>query len=162
MCTNAVNFDGQRERGLRITRKLRSRDITFEGLARGSYIINSSVLVRKRAIEEVGPMDESREIFTAEDFELWLRIARRYRIAFLNVPLVCYRIHSSAHGQVQSTRTKAEIMERVYGKLLEKGFITLPEHRQLIADLHRATLGKRFFRSTRLDRLVVPLRRITG
>lgn len=162
VCTNAVDFDGQRERGIRVTRKLRPRDFSFEGLARGSYIINSSVMVRKRAIEEVGPMDESPEIFTAEDFELWLRIARRYRIVFLKEPLVRYRVHPTGHGQTQSTQMKAEIMERVFGKLLEKGFISAAEHRRLVADLRRATLVKRFFRGTRLDKLAVPLRRLTG
>lgn len=162
VCTNGVDFDGQQERGLRVTRKLRPRDLSFEGLARGSYIVNSSVMVRKRAIEDVGPMDESREIFTGEDFELWLRIARRYRIAFLKEPLVRYRIHPSAHGQLQSTQMKAEIMERVYGKLLEKGIITPAEHRRMVGYLRRATLLKRFLRGTKLDRMVVPLRRITG
>jgi glycosyltransferase involved in cell wall biosynthesis len=162
VCTNAVNFDGQRERGLRVTRRIRPADLSFEGLSRGSYIVNSSVMVRRKTIEDVGPMDESREIFTGEDFELWLRIARRYRIAFLNEPLVRYRIHPSAHGQIQSTRMKAEIMERVYGKLLEKGYIAPDEHRRMVASLRRATLLKRFLRSTRFDRLIVPLRRITG
>lgn len=54
-------------------------------------IFPSTVLVRKECLEDVGLFDESLRHF--EDYELWLRIARRYKIGNIDKKLTVYRRH---------------------------------------------------------------------
>lgn len=57
--------------------------------------LHSSVMLRRLSIlEKVGGYNES--LRTSEDYELWQRIARQFRTANLDVPLVRYRIHDKS------------------------------------------------------------------
>ncbi|MGH8276058.1 MAG: glycosyltransferase family 2 protein [Steroidobacteraceae bacterium] len=58
-------------------------------------VITSSVLLRRRCLEEVGSFDEAIPALTAEDLDLWMRIARKRPLAFVDEPLVLYRHHDS-------------------------------------------------------------------
>ena len=60
-------------------------------LLSGNYIVHSSVMMRKAALDEVGvyATDPSRQ--PPEDYELWSRIARRFRMANLAERLTIYR-----------------------------------------------------------------------
>ena len=53
----------------------------------GNVIINSSVMVRKKILEEVHGIDESSEMIAAEDFNAWLRIGKITN-NFLYLPVV--------------------------------------------------------------------------
>jgi glycosyltransferase involved in cell wall biosynthesis len=57
-------------------------------------------MVRKQCLDEIGDFDESLE--GIEDWDLWLRLAARYKFFFLDEPLSNYRIHSqmSTYQQV--------------------------------------------------------------
>lgn len=44
-------------------------------LMNGNPVINSSVVVRKKILEEIGGISENPELIAAEDFDCWLRIA---------------------------------------------------------------------------------------
>jgi glycosyltransferase involved in cell wall biosynthesis len=48
--------------------------ITLETLWEKNCIVNSSVLVRRRAFEQVGGFDEDRGLISVEDYNLWLRL----------------------------------------------------------------------------------------
>lgn len=48
-----------------------------------------SVLLRTSAVREVGGYDEA---LPMEDYDLWLRLLRRYKFGYLDIPLVNYRI----------------------------------------------------------------------
>lgn len=60
-------------------------------LLNNNYMVHSSVMMRKAALNEVGvyTADPSRQ--PPEDYELWSRIARRFRIANLPERLTIYR-----------------------------------------------------------------------
>jgi teichuronic acid biosynthesis glycosyltransferase TuaG len=60
-------------------------------------IATLSVLVRRQALDRVGPFDESRRIQNCEDYELWLRMARA-GCSFYGMPdrLMRYRRHSAS------------------------------------------------------------------
>jgi len=60
-------------------------------LLSNNYMVHSSVMMRKAALDEVGgyTTDPSRQ--PPEDYELWSRIARRFRIANLPERLTIYR-----------------------------------------------------------------------
>lgn len=59
----------------------------FKYLLRANFIgSTSSPLIRKQAVEAVGGFDRS--LKSSQDHDLWLQIAREYRICYLKEPLV--------------------------------------------------------------------------
>lgn len=74
----------------------REGDVLVPLLA-GNFVPTSTVLVRRRLVEEVGGFDEHPELHGVEDYHLWLRLAARsVRFAFVPHPLARYReVHGS-------------------------------------------------------------------
>ncbi|HEV7330135.1 MAG TPA: glycosyltransferase family A protein [Flavisolibacter sp.] len=77
----------------------------FGQLIREDFIPNSSVLVRKVILDEIGGYDAS--LFT-EDWDLWLRISKVYPIHFMDGYFSVYRIHS------QSVMRKSTSLVKMY------------------------------------------------
>jgi glycosyltransferase involved in cell wall biosynthesis len=50
--------------------------VLIDLLLKGNAIVNSSVVVRKSLLEQIGGINESREMIAAEDYNTWLRIAQ--------------------------------------------------------------------------------------
>ena len=71
------------------------------------YIPALSVLIRKDVFDVVGIFDESLLI---EDWDMWLRIAHRYELGYLKMPLACYRSHGN---NVSKTRANQMISDRL-------------------------------------------------
>jgi glycosyltransferase involved in cell wall biosynthesis len=61
----------------------------YEVLLDGNFIPSLTTLVRRAALLDVGPYDES---LSFEDWDMWLRLAQRYRFAYAPVPVARYRI----------------------------------------------------------------------
>ena len=61
----------------------------------------SAVMIRASVLEEVGYYDENYSV--CEDYDLWFRVAEKYKIANINKPLVKYRISPT---QSKMTRLK--------------------------------------------------------
>lgn len=64
----------------------------FQALFVRNFITASAVVVRRACFQRVGLFNESLD--QAEDYDLWLRIARDYPIAFINQPLCRWRKHA--------------------------------------------------------------------
>ncbi len=79
----------------------------------------SNPLIRKHVLEEVGPFDET--LAAAEDWDIWLRIAYKYKVACVPEPQILYRIHSNA----MSSNIKQQ--EAASFRVLEKAVQRLPE-----------------------------------
>lgn len=60
------------------------------------FIATSTVLMRREVIETVGMFDEDERLKAVEDFDLWLRIAHKYKIGFVDRPLVTHRENNSS------------------------------------------------------------------
>jgi glycosyltransferase involved in cell wall biosynthesis len=74
-------------------------------LINGNVIINSSVVVRKSLLIEVNVLNENRSMITAEDYNLWLKLAQKTnRFVYISKRLGYYTIHSS--GLSQKDRSK--------------------------------------------------------
>lgn len=64
-----------------------------------SYMLSSfplahpSVLIRKKAVEKVGGYREDRLYKYAEDYEFFIRLGRKFKLANLPDYCLCYRIH---------------------------------------------------------------------
>lgn len=73
--------------------------------ADGNYIPTSTIMVRRTCLSKVGFFDNAFHS-GSEDFELWVRLARSYSVAYIAEPLVKYRVHNSS---ITSARRLAEI-----------------------------------------------------
>ncbi len=65
----------------------------FERLLMGNPVCNSSVMVRRQAIDDVGMCDLQIPGNTVQDYDLWLRIAARYELGYLADELTIYCVH---------------------------------------------------------------------
>jgi len=61
----------------------------FDELLEHNVIPAPTVMMRRSVIDDVGAYDPA---LGSEDYDMWLRIARKYRWAFVDEPLVCYRV----------------------------------------------------------------------
>src|SRR5581483_6931540 len=65
----------------------------LERLLLGNGIYNSSALVRRTALDQVGLLDTAIEGNTVQDYDLWLRVARKFALAVVPEPLTVWRLH---------------------------------------------------------------------
>lgn len=93
----------------------------YEKLVQYNFIACSSVVVRASVIGKVGVFDEDPEISAAEDWDLWLRIARQHKITFIPQTLGIYRMHNS--GLSKSTKQIQRILY-VIDKHVKNDWIT--------------------------------------
>ncbi len=71
---------------------------SYELLSDHNIIPSASVAVRKEVFEDVALFNE--ELLVAEDYDLWLRIARQYELLQLDVALYKYRDWEGSHSKV--------------------------------------------------------------
>ena len=116
------------------------RHISVEGdvyaeLLTTNFVENgSNILVQKQALTEVGGFEAS--LPPAEDWDLWLRLARRYPFVVVPAPQVLYRVstHSSS-----SNLAKQETQSL---RVLDRAFAEAPEAFQSLKRRSRANLYK--------------------
>lgn len=89
---------------------------TAISILENNFISCSSVMIKKDVFEIVGYIDEDKELVGVEDCDLWVRIAMRYRIGFIDKVLSKYRIHDNAVSQ--RGRSAAQKLKEI--KLIKK------------------------------------------
>jgi len=57
-----------------------------------NLVISTTVLIRLDVLKSVGNFDDT---LTYEDYDMWLRISKKYNIIYLNEPMAYYRIHAA-------------------------------------------------------------------
>lgn len=90
--------------------------LIYEKLLKSNFITNSSVIIDRRIIRDVGLLNESEEMFGIEDYEYWLRISKKYKFVFLNKKLTGYRIHAN---QINSHTKKYQISNLLLKELID-------------------------------------------
>jgi hypothetical protein len=65
------------------------RELRLAVFAAGNPVATSTVLVKRTALEAVGGFDE--RFRGPEDYDLWMRIATRFPIGVIRIPLAFYR-----------------------------------------------------------------------
>ncbi len=121
VCTNALMVSEGRDLDKFNRSGLSDNDFALSSLLRKNPIVCSSVLIKKDVIDDVGIFETNPAIFTAEDGELWMRIACKYRIKYVDLPLVKYRVHSSNIKKIAAAAMKRN--RALYRSLLNKGVI---------------------------------------
>ncbi len=88
----------------------------------------AAVMVRRRCLDEVGLFDTSRAL--GEDIDMWLRLCRKFPVAYLAEPLGKYRIHSQSATECK----KFEELEKAQTEFVERalhGLESDPSYRRL-------------------------------
>jgi glycosyltransferase involved in cell wall biosynthesis len=154
VCSNAVIFNEMGNLRLYHETGLDDTDFTLKSLLGRNRIISSSVMVRKSVINDVGGMNIDPVFYNGEDYELWLRISRKYKIRYLDLPLVKFRKHS-IHLHQEGIASLKHI-RKIYRWLLDTNFI----NRWLYWRLVLRTLPIEFLLRTRTIKLASWLKRL--
>ena len=78
------------------SRKLK-KPVLIDLLTEGNAIGNTSVFVRKKFLDEINGIDESKELVAAEDYNTWLRIAKLTdQFVYLKKRLGYYLVHDQS------------------------------------------------------------------
>jgi len=87
----------------------------------GGFVLTSTVIVRRQALLDVGLFDERFQI--AEDLDLWMRLARKYRMALSPEPLVQRRIHGDnlTANHRATAQALVAILEQMGGSPAQSG-----------------------------------------
>ena len=135
VCTNGFSFN---EHGnYELMGKSLSRYYTLKTLLIDNIITCSSVIVKKSVLADVGIFDEGQEIFTGEDYELWLRVARKYKIRYIGIPFIKYRVHAGALQKTYLIGEKTfEVHKEIYLKLFNKKIIDIELYKLAIGRLN--------------------------
>ncbi len=107
----------------------------FEELLLGNPIYNSSVLVRREAVDQVGMCDPANPGNTVQDYDLWLRIAAKCRCGFVAEQLTTYRLHRAQGMRDRRAMLRAElgVLLRIRG---EAWWRSDPRGRKRLASLY--------------------------
>jgi glycosyltransferase involved in cell wall biosynthesis len=86
----------------------------FEELLKGNFIPVMSILFKKKILNEIGKWDEN---LSFEDYDMLLRIAKRYDFIFDEKPSVKYRFHeNNTHKKL--TGTMKDSLFKIYLKYI--------------------------------------------
>jgi glycosyltransferase involved in cell wall biosynthesis len=111
-----------------------------------SFIHTSSVLIRRDVFENIGGFPTQYRF--ADEFDVWLKIARSYPIAFYNEPLVFIRLYHSntSHNRIGVRGDTYDILTKHYDP------DRIPEHIYLrtMSD-HDISFGRAFIKAGDLE-----------
>ena len=121
------------------SRPVFDRDVYEQLLTRNFIDSGSNVVVRKRALLDVGCFDESLPV--VEDWDLYIRLAARHAFVCAPVVLVHYRLSAA------SLTTRIRLMETAFWRVVDRAFAEAPESlqrlkRQSIALFYEYLVGK--------------------
>ena len=105
--------DGRKDSEL--TRKYQGR--VLEMLVQSNFVCVSSVLIDREAHVDAGGFSEN--LRSIEDWEMWIRLASVHEIAYVNEPLVTYRVRSSSLSR--STRNTLPYHMKVIESVFAEG-----------------------------------------
>lgn len=103
------------------------------GLVYQNKIIASAALARRECFEDLGGFNEA--FFGSGDWEMWFRIAERWKVGFVEEPLTFYRVHgtNASHKLERIWRDDQLLREWIAGELEKLEADRFPEQ-----DLRRA------------------------
>jgi alpha-1,3-rhamnosyltransferase len=104
---------------------------TYETLIQGNYLPAMSNVVRTAAISEAGGWTVGNLL---EDWEMWLKLAKRYRFLYVDENVALYRWHDlnsfKADGGAPVLRSLLLLVEREKDYCREKNILSLWERKR--------------------------------
>lgn len=115
--------------------KFRGQDI-LDLLLKSNFIPVMSVMMKREAFDEAGPFEEAMPYHGCEDYDLWLRLAKRGAVFYgLEEKLVRYRRHPSAMTHKDSHVLKP--MLKVIARHIDDGTLPQIDKKRRIRGLYR-------------------------
>jgi glycosyltransferase involved in cell wall biosynthesis len=115
LCYTIARYVDEQDRPLDVRRPPRAVDGSiFPALVRANVMILSSVVARRIALAAVGGFDETLPVFGCEDWDLWLRIARRFAVTAVPEELTRYRRHPANTGWTQVLASGLAVLAKHY------------------------------------------------
>lgn len=122
-----------------------SGDVLKDFIKENRVISFSTAIIRRSVIDDVGYLDESMEVTTCDDYDMWLRIAARYEVMYSPGDLVYYRLHENnlVKNYEQNMNAHVHVLNKC---LMDQGMISkLPENRlRMIIDENISRIWKKF------------------
>jgi len=89
----------------------------FPRLYMGNPIMAVAAMFRRSVIDEVGSFDPA--IRYSDDYDLWLRIAARHPVGYLNEPVARYRLHAknNSHHHVAIRESGLQVLRKAEREL---------------------------------------------
>lgn len=76
----------------------------FKDLFFANFIPTSTVLVKKSCLKDIGQFNPGIELLAAEDYDMWLRLASKYKFGYLDKRLISYRELPGSFGDTSIIR----------------------------------------------------------
>lgn len=116
----------------------------FDKLVQWGFILTSGVVVRRTCLDDVGDFDNSLSI--AQDYDLWLRICYRWKVALVEKPLVTKRNwDGSLSSNLEKTAVeRIALFEKILGNFSDMPNRTRRIVRRQLA-LHYWDVGYHYF-----------------
>lgn len=108
--------------------------MVLDRLLLDNFITTSTVMARKECLVDVGMFNVNRRI--SHDFELWLRMAARWKVGYVDRPLVRYRHRpgSLSDDKLATARDALDVLEAFWHEH--------PQHRRSQPALYRHSLAE--------------------
>tara|TARA_B100001287_G_C22624912_1_gene502002 strand:+ start:33 stop:767 length:735 start_codon:yes stop_codon:yes gene_type:complete len=84
-------------------------NVNFETLKKVNYVASGSVTVKRSVIEDVGLFNEDYKV--AEDYDLWVRISKKYKIKYIHRVLYHYSWISDGNSLTKRSDLKKHAKE---------------------------------------------------
>lgn len=92
VCSGSYVIDSSGQR-IDEWKKVTQNQETFSNLYEANFVFTLTVMIRRKCLAATGLFDENLSI--VQDYDLWLRLAKRYPFAYIALPLAQYRKHDS-------------------------------------------------------------------
>jgi glycosyltransferase involved in cell wall biosynthesis len=92
----------------------------LEALILNNFIVASTAVVARSVFEEVGYFNEAPDVAAVEDWDLWLRIARRFPVGCVRKKLCVLRLHGDSFLAALPTASRVAHMEGVIERAVER------------------------------------------
>jgi glycosyltransferase involved in cell wall biosynthesis len=96
-------------------------NVDQNSLLAGNPIQCSSVLVRKDALISLGGFSESKELRAVEDYELWIRLSKQYKIVEIYKVLGYYRHVRTSTSQNENMSKRIEALQSIHPYVRNQG-----------------------------------------
>lgn len=93
---------------------------TIRRLLTVNSVTSLTAMIKKNCLESLGGFDEDQSMIGIEDYELWIRVASKYKIAHIPRVLAKYRVHDNNIFYGRSIREIAQADFAVLNRIDEK------------------------------------------
>lgn len=113
------NYNYEKWNKTKLAMRKSNNFITYDELLYKNYVTTGAILTKKSILEDVGFFDESMPRY--QDWELALRISKKYKIGFMDEPLLTLHYQQNSITNSTSKKKKYIALEKMY-KENKKGY----------------------------------------